>query len=98
MDGWTSIYAEKPWTFNKVALNEIARDAGVHIYTEKPLPVYANEKLVAVHVKDGGKKTISLPKKVKRVKELYTNKVVAENTDKFEYEFKTPDTALFELE
>ena len=60
-------------------------------------PVYANDKLISVHTADGGKETIYLPRKVKQVKELYSDKIVAENTDKFEYEFKKPDTALFEL-
>ena len=53
--------------------------------------------LVAVHTKKGGRKTIYLPRKVKQIKELFTDKIVAENTDKFDYNFISPDTALFEL-
>ncbi len=97
MNGWTSVYAKNAWQFNKDNLAKIAREAGVHIYVDEPLPVYANEKLIAVHTKEGGIKTINLPKKVKFVKELFTDKIVGENVDKFEYKFFAPDTALFEL-
>ncbi len=98
MENWKSVYAKNFWQFNKNVLREVAKEAGVHLYTDEPLVVYANEKLVAVHTKDGGKKTITLPKKAKLVRELFTNKVVAENVDKVEYDFSTPDTALFEIE
>ena len=67
------------------------------MYVDKILPVYANEKFVSIHTINGGKEIVYLPRKVKQVKELYTDKIVAENTDKFEYEFKKPDTVLFEL-
>ena len=61
------------------------------------MPVYANTKLVSIHLAKGGKKKVSLPKKYTKVVEVFSNKVVAQNTDSFEYEFATPDTVLFEL-
>ena len=67
------------------------------MYLDEQVPVYANDKLVGVHVKDGGKKEIRLPRKAKKIVELFTGKIVGENTDKFTYDFKSPDTALFEL-
>lgn len=78
-------------------LRKLAEKSGVKLYTDFETPVYANERLVAVHTAEGGKKTISLPKKYSKVVELYTGRVVAENSDGFVYEFSTPDTALFEL-
>lgn len=78
-------------------LREVAKSANVKIYIEDYAPVYANDKLVAIHVADGGKKKVSLAKKYSKIVEVYTNKVVGQNTDSFEYEFATPDTALFEL-
>ncbi len=98
MENWKSVYAKNFWQFNKDVLRDIAKDAGVHLYTDETLVVYANKKLVAIHTKEGGMKTIALPKKAKLIKELFTNKTIAENTDKFEYNFATPDTALFEIE
>lgn len=38
-----------------------------------------------------------LPKKAGIVKELYSGKTVVENADSFEYDFASPDTALFEI-
>ena len=76
---------------------EIIKEANVHTYTDEPLPVYANANLLAIHTGEGGKKTIHLPRKIKRVKELYTDKIIEVNSDKFEYNFATPDTALFEF-
>ena len=97
MNGWKSVYGEHGSSFKRDKIWELAKQAGVHVYTDEPLPVYANDKLVAIHTKDGGKKTVYLPRKVKQVKELFTEKIVAENTDKFDYDFISPDTALFEL-
>jgi len=97
MGGWTSVYAGKGGDYNKENFMEIIKSAGVHTYTDEPLPVYANEKLVAIHTKEGGKKTVYLPRKVSKAKELYTDKVIDVNGDKFEYDFAVPDTALFEL-
>ena len=97
MGNWKSVYNSRMDAFNKENLRKFAKEAGVHMYVDEALPVYANDRLVAVHTAVGGKKTVYLPKKAGRVKELYTDKIVAENADRFEYEFKTPDTALFEL-
>jgi len=97
MDGWTSVYIHDYKDATPSVLRELAKSAGAHIYIDSETPVFANEKLLCVHVKDGGKKTVYLKGKCAKVTELFTGKVVAENADKFEYEFKSPDTALFEL-
>ncbi len=78
-------------------LRKLAQKSGAKLYTDFQTPVYANDKLVAVHVAKGGKRAISLPKKYSKIVELYSGKTVAENADSFVYDFKTPDTALFEL-
>jgi len=97
MGGWTSVYAGDEKSFSKQNFMELIKNAGVHTYTDEPLPVYANEKLVAIHTKEGGKKTVYLPRKVSKAKELFTDKIIDANGDKFEYDFISPDTALFEL-
>jgi len=78
-------------------LKDIIKEVGAHLYTEYENPVYANERLVAVHFKEGGVKKIMLPKACKKVIDVFSGKVVAENTSEFTYTFKTPDTVMFEI-
>ncbi len=98
MGNWKSVLISNPSNINGKIVRQTAKDAGVHFYIEDCDPVYANEKLLCVHTKNGGKKTVTLKKKYSKIIDLYAKKVVAENTDKFEYDFKAPDTVLFELE
>ncbi len=95
---WKSAALSNIGNIDKISLKEIARQAGVSLYVEDDSPVYASERLVAVHTKAGGVKKITLPRQVARVKELFSERVVAENVKEFEYEFAEPETALFELE
>jgi hypothetical protein len=97
MDGWTSVYAYAYETMTPQALRDVLAQAGVHLYVEGVDPVYANERLLAVHCKEGGEKTISLPRPVGKVLDILSGTVVAENTASFPYVFQTPDTVLFEL-
>jgi hypothetical protein len=79
------------------ALRQAAVEAGVTSFCEDAVPVYANERLVAIHVAQGGDKTITLPADCRQVRELYTGQVISVTDRHFSYQFKTPDTALFEL-
>ena len=97
MDGWTSVYTYAYGTMTPQALRNVVAQAGVHLYVEGQDPVYANERLLAVHCKEGGEKTISLPRPVGKVLDILNNTIVAENTASFSYVFQTPDTVLFEL-
>ncbi len=96
-EGWTSVYAHEYKTMTPTVLRGVMRSAGVHLYAEEETPVYANERLLAVHVKQGGTKKICLPRVCKKVVDVVHGKDVAENTAAFMYDFKTPDTALFEV-
>ncbi len=97
-NGWKSVYLARHENFSSEMIRKIAKEAGVNIYLDDYMPVYANNKLLAVHVLNGGKKKITLPKKYRKVTDVFNNKIAAENTDSFEYEFKSPDTVLFELD
>ena len=79
-------------------LRSLAEKAGVKMYASEGIPVYANDRYVAVHTAVGGVKKVSLPFKCARVVEKFTRKIVCENADSFEYNFSTPDTALFEMQ
>ncbi len=98
MEGWTSIYVHDPLELTPAKLKELAAEAGVNIYCDAETPVYANGKLLAVHVAKGGAMSIRLPKRCSKVVELYSGETVAEDAASFSFEFESPDTRLFELE
>ena len=76
-EGWTSVYLPDYKTLTPEVLRKAAVGAGVTIYCDDLVPVYANERYVAVHMAKGGKKRVSLPMECRKVKELYTGKEVA---------------------
>lgn len=96
-DGWKSVYVANYADLTPAVLKKAAREAGVTIYCEDEVPVYANEQLVTVHAAQGGEKTITLPVGCREVRELYTDHLVPVADRKFRHTFKTPDTAMFEL-
>jgi len=96
-DGWRSVYASGYDAVTPQVLRQAAEVAGVTIYCEDTVPVYANERLVAVHMAQGGEKRVTLPCDCRQVKELYTGQVIPVTERRFMYTFKSPDTALFEL-
>ena len=96
-DGWTAVYSGTYDALTPQALRQAAVAAGVTIYCEDAVPVFANERLVAVHMALGGEKTLTLPKACREVHELYTGRIVPVKDRRFTYTFATPDTALFEM-
>ena len=96
-DGWTAVYAGSYDALTPQALRQASTGAGVTIYCDDEVPVYANERLVAVHMAKGGAKTLTLPVACREVKELYTGQVVPVRERRFTYTFGSPDTALFEI-
>lgn len=96
-DGWTSVYVPRYEDLTPQVLRQTAVAAGVTIVCQDAVPVYANERLVAIHTAQGGEKTITLPSDCRQVRELYTGLMSPVRQRRFCYTFKTPDTALFEL-
>ena len=97
-EGWKAIYVPDYDAITPRVLRQAAVEAGVTIVCQDEVPVYANERLLAVHVARGGEKTITLPCDCRRVRELFTGEVLPVNDRRFVYTFKTPDTVLLELE
>ncbi len=95
-DGWKAVYASGYSDVTPQTLRQAAMESGVTIYCQDAVPVYANERLVAVHMAQGGERTITLPAACRAVRELYTGKVLPVVGRQFKYSFATPDTALFE--
>ncbi|MFO7976297.1 MAG: hypothetical protein R6V12_16880 [Candidatus Hydrogenedentota bacterium] len=97
MNEWTSVYAPQP-NLSGTVLHDLARKAGVHVYSDAQEPLYANAQFLAVHSLDGGDRTYRLPRKSTRVTELFSGRVVAENTDTLTDRLDAPATMLYRLE
>lgn len=97
MDGWTSVYARDYRLFTPESLRVIIEGAGVKPWTSKPAVVFANDRFLAIHTKDGGRMTIHLPHRVREVIDLLDDRVVASDCDSFTDDFATPDTKLYEI-
>jgi len=97
MSGWRSVYSPKP-NVPAAVLRKLAREAGAHLYCETEEPLYANDRLIALHSITGGPRKVVLPKKCRRVTEVFSGRVVAENTDHFEDTLAAPCTVLYEME
>lgn len=93
---WTSVYVYDPATLTVSDLKKLAQKAEVHIYCQDELPVYCNDRLMAIHCKDDKILKVNLPHKFNCVKELYCGNRFY-NTDYFEYRTNGVNTLLFEL-
>jgi len=69
----------------------------VFIYTKQEWPVFAEGSLLAIHTATGGLETIRVPQDSGTATELFSGKKFTIKSGKFQYRFRTPDTALFEL-
>ena len=98
MGDWVSVYASDHKAYTPATLHGIFVKAGAHSYLGGPSVVFANRRLLAVHVKSGGTKVVHLPQSAVRVTDLITGRVVAEDTNRFEVSLESPDTRLFETE
>ena len=97
MDGWKAVYTYCADAFTAETLRDICSRAGVHYYVDPMYPVFANERLLSIHCKEGGEQTVYLPRKVSRVVDLFTGEVVGKRTKAFKVSFSSPDTRLFEI-
>ncbi|MEI6501538.1 MAG: hypothetical protein WCP21_11020, partial [Armatimonadota bacterium] len=94
-DDWTTIHTAAPMLTTEL-LRRIARQAGVHTYIDTPDVVWASRDLLAVCVKDGGRRTIRLPRKCD-VADLYTGAESAKGVTAFEADFADRVTRVFRL-
>lgn len=97
MGNWTAAYLHNPAELTPQMLKKLAKDAGVHLYGSNEQPVFANKNLLAIHTATGGEQLIELPCRPRRVTELFSGRVAAENTATFTWTFNAPDTVLFEF-
>lgn len=97
MGSWTSVYCYEYKTMTPALLKETMRKAGVHMFTDEENPVYANQRLFALHFREGGTKTVYLPRRCRKVIDVINNTEAGRNCTSFTYTFSTPDTVLFEM-
>ena len=98
MNGWTSAFLRNPAELTPATLKSLAKSAGVHLYSDAEIPVYADDRFLALHSKEGGTMAIRLPRRTGRITELFSGKLAAENVSEFQWNFRAPDTVLFEME
>ena len=82
------------WQFNTPFLVNLARQAGVHLFTETMDPVEANDALFTLHARRSGTKRIRLPKRCDVV-DVFNNKLIATDADEFTIEAPLHSSFLF---
>ena len=96
MTDWHSLFVPESDQLTPELLQNCARDAGVHLYTDMCCPVWAARDLLMIHTTESGKRTIRLSHPAK-VRILLGNPVPEQTVTEFEYEFSGPETILAEL-
>ena len=79
-------------------LRAIYKAAGVHVYTDSDVVLSANSAWLMLHTREAGDYKIALPRKVRKVTEITTEKVIAEDADGFTLNLPKHSTAVFLLE
>ena len=72
----------------------LSKEAGVHLYSESSDPADANDRLVALHARFAGKKTICLPHKTD-VYDVFNRRMVARGVAEFSFEAPLHSSWLF---
>jgi hypothetical protein len=92
-NGWASAYSAAP-NLPPDVLRELARYAGVHIYSESEDVFYADRSFVALHTVRAGEKHIRLPHPT-TVVEAYSRRVVAQDSVAFSDRMDAGTTHLY---
>ena len=79
-------------------LRAIYKAAGVHVYTDSDVVLSANSAWLMLHTREAGDYEIALPRRVRKITEITTEKPVAENADRFTWKLPKHSTAVFLLE
>jgi len=93
---WTSVYSAAPLLPARLMRN-IARRGDVHTYIDTEDVVWASHDLLAVSVKEAGKRVIRLPRKA-NVRDLYSGERIGKHITAFEADFADRATRVFVLE
>ena len=94
MDGWRSVWLASPGIPAPV-LRGIARDAGVHVYSDAGDVLHASKSLLSVHTVSGGPRTFKLPTRAEVVFDLYHDQVLARDATEFCVTLPPASSALY---
>jgi hypothetical protein len=85
-DGFRSVYSAAPMPPSKL-LENLFRDAGVHVYSESADLVYANSGYVFIVASDDGSRVVKLPR-VCKVSDAFQGTVLANSADSVRLDMK----------
>ena len=88
------VYSGVPITHPGVYRN-IAKFAGVHVYSDTDDALYADGNFLMIHTKDAGKKKLKLREKAPEIREVFSGELIGRNVDEFEVELPAKHTALY---
>ena len=91
---WASVYSAAP-NLPASVLRGVARYAGVHLYSDAGDVLYATPELLGVHTVSGGEREFRLPRPAEVVYELFEEREVARNVDRFRVALSPRSTALY---
>ena len=91
-NNWTSIFSAAPGV-PALLLRDIARSAGVHIYSDSDDALYANRSLIGLYARTAGAKRITLPQATD-VYDLVHGKVLARHVTEFTADLPAGQTLL----
>jgi hypothetical protein len=93
---WKSAYSAAP-NLPASVLRNIARWAGVHIYSDAGDVLTADRSLVGIHTLSGGKRVIRLPRCAPEVVDVFTGEILARDAAEIDVVLKPRSTALFSI-
>jgi len=95
--GWRSVYSAAP-NLPSNLLRNIARWAGVHIYSDAGDVLYANKSFLGVHTLAGGRRVFKLPSRATATYDVFAKKVIAGRAAEFEAVLEPGSTVLYVLD
>lgn len=93
-----SIYYANMFDLTAEELRHLAKEAGVHLYTPEGNAIWSSAEFLMVHRKGAAEIPVVLPRKAKRITELFSGRTVAENAASFTEHFSDSGTRLYFLE
>lgn len=79
---YTSVFCAAPGGLDPELLSNIAEQANIYKVTRPGLLIEVNDFFMSIHGMSNGKFELALPRKVKIVRDAYSGKIIAENTDR----------------
>ena len=95
MDGWTSVFCAAPM-LNQYVLRNIARAAGLHVYSEGDDVVLPGRTYLMVHAKTAGEKVVCLPQPTD-VYECYDDRLIGRGITEIRDTLPKHGTAIYFL-